>query len=60
MRMRRLIFLGYCPYCGRDVDTDFCDHCGKRTQEEEPQSANGTKSQPSTHPEKSAKTKNNV
>jgi predicted amidophosphoribosyltransferase len=39
-------FLGYCPSCGRDVDTDFCDHCGKPTQEPVgtgcPERANGT------------------
>jgi len=27
-RKRRPILLGYCPKCGRDVEVDFCDHCG--------------------------------
>jgi hypothetical protein len=27
-------FLGYCPFCGRDVETDFCYHCGRYTQKQ--------------------------
>lgn len=23
----RLLYLGYCPWCGRDIPATFCDHC---------------------------------
>ena len=28
-RKHKIVILGYCPYCGCDLETDFCDHCGK-------------------------------
>ena len=25
--MKKKNILGYCPYCGRDLPSDFCGHC---------------------------------
>lgn len=35
MRIRKMNFLGYCPKCGKDVLSDFCDECQSFTQEPE-------------------------
>ena len=32
---KKLIFLGYCGKCGRDVETDYCYHCQQPTQPKE-------------------------
>ena len=37
---KKLIFLGYCSKCGRDVEVDWCEHCSDYVQEQEEDSPN--------------------
>ncbi len=30
---KKVTRLGYCPDCGRDMESDFCHHCGKEHPE---------------------------